>query len=515
MTIETTAAPLTWNCIEQCYCNVNNLPTRPPGNSAKAQFSAMVKEINLDNTADFLLRSKELRDDVRMLGFLLGDTIKRFEGERIFEYVERFRALFKRIHRQADDSARHEVEALLNELDLDAASKVIKAFLTYFDIINIAEQNHRLRRKAQRETAGSIRVDQDSLSGLIGWLETDGIANGTANTGGALNATERAECERLLHELSHLDIEVVFTAHPTEITRRTVLVKQLELARLLYKKDHPPISQRDRRAIDQGLKSVVESLWLTDHVIYFKPSVMDEVRYGVYHFDNVVIDAVLDVHEMLAGACSELERRLGVEPQHRRRFITFGSWIGGDRDGNPFVTTDVTRQTLAYQRTVIINRYARELERLFGDLSQSKNWVPLPEALQRSLTRDAAALPQVAEKYGERYQLEPFRLKLFYIQAKLRNSADHPLPHARVAATEMPGMQQQDKGLCAYRNPEELRDDLVLLKQSLAQSGCSFSLGSLDRMIYMVDIFGFHLAKLDLRQHSGRHLSALDELTKK
>jgi phosphoenolpyruvate carboxylase len=478
----------------------------------------MVKEINVDNTADFLLRSKELRDDVRMLGYLLGDTIKRFEGERIFEYVERFRALFKRIHRQADDSARAEVEALLNELDLDAASKVIKAFLTYFDIINIAEQNHRLRRKAQRETAGSVRVDQDSLSGLIGWLETDGTAGGTdasQTANGGMSLHEREECERLLQVLSHLDIEVVFTAHPTEITRRTVLVKQLELARLLYKKDHPPISQRDRRAIDQGLKSVVESLWLTDHVIYFKPSVMDEVRYGVYHFDNVVIDAVLDVHEMLVGACSELERRLGIMPQHHRRFITFGSWIGGDRDGNPFVTTDVTRQTLAYQRTVILNRYARELERLFGDLSQSKNWVPVPEPLQRSLARDAAALPQVAEKYGERYDLEPFRLKLFYIQAKLRNSVEHPLPHAVTKASEMPPLPQQEKGAYAYRSPNELRDDLILLKQSLSQSRCSFSLNSLDRMIYMVDIFGFHLAKLDLRQHSGRHLSALDELTKK
>lgn len=477
----------------------------------------MVNEINLDSTADFLIRSKQLRDDVRMLGFLLGDTIKRFEGEKIFAYVERFRALFKRIHRESDHSVRAEVEALLNELDLESASKVIKAFLTYFDIINIAEQNHRLRRRAQRETAGSIRVDKDSLSGLLAWLETDGDPDSMEllNPHQNMSSAEREECESLLHVLSHLDIEVVFTAHPTEITRRTVLLKQLELARLLYKKDHPPISQRELRAIDQGLKSVVESLWLTDHVIYFKPSVMDEVRYGVYHFDNVVIDAVLDVHEMLVRACAQLERRLGQEPQHHRRFITFGSWIGGDRDGNPFVTTEVTRQTLAYQRTVIINRYARELERLFGDLSQSKNWVQMPEAFQRSLERDAAALPSVAEKYAERYQLEPFRLKLFYIQAKLRNTVDHPMQHAPAAATEMPSAQPQHQGARAYRSPNELRDDLTLLKESLSQSGCSFSLNSLDRMIYMLDIFGFHLAKLDIRQHSGRHLSALDEVTKK
>ena len=476
----------------------------------------MVKEINLDNTADFLLRSKQLRDDVRMLGYLLGDTIKRFEGEQIFQYVERFRALFKRIHRQSDDSARAQAEELLGELDLDAASKVIKAFLTYFDIINMAEQNHRLRRRAERETAGSVRVDRDSLAALIGWLPTDGIADSTedGSGNGTTNAAERAECQRLLHVLSHLDIEVVFTAHPTEITRRTVLLKQLELARLLYKRDHPPVSQREKKAIEQGLKSVVESLWLTDHVIYFKPSVMDEVRYAVYHFDHVVIDAVLDVHEMLADACTSLERKLGVPAQHCRRFITFGSWIGGDRDGNPYVTSDVTRQTLAYQRTVMINRYVRELETLFSDLSQSKNWVSVPEPLQQSLACDAAALPKVAEKYSQRYQLEPFRLKLFYIQAKLKNAIDHAgLPaHAATEGQTLPG---QDKQSSAYRNPTELRDDLVLLKASLAKSGCSYSLRSLDRMIYMVDIFGFHLAKLDMRQHSGRHVAALDELTKK
>jgi len=477
----------------------------------------MVKEINLDNTGDFLLRSKQLRDDVRMLGYVLGDTIKRFEGEEIFEYVERFRSLFKRIHRQSDDSARAEVEELLGELDLDAATKVIKAFLTYFDIINIAEQNHRLRRRAQRETTGTAHAEPDSLSALFARLESVDCSSQTVNQqhNDGEQSADTAECARMLQILSNLDIEVVFTAHPTEITRRTVLLKQLELARLLYKKDHPPVSQREKSAIEQGLNSVVESLWLTDHVIYFKPSVMDEVRYGVYHFDHVVIDAVLDVHETLVGACTMLEQKLGVVPQHRRRFITFGSWIGGDRDGNPYVTSDVTKQTLAYQRTVIINRYIRELEKLFSDLSQSKNWVVVPETFQHSLAQDAEALPQIADRYSQRYQLEPFRLKLFFIQAKLKNTIENAAQRKHVSKAGEVSPAAHDVQSATYSDAADLRDDLVLLRDSLRQSGCSFSLNSLERMIYMVDIFGLHLAKLDLRQHSGRHLSALDELTRR
>jgi phosphoenolpyruvate carboxylase len=440
-----------------------------------------------ENGDQLLERIKPLRDDVRMLGFILGDTIKRLEGEEVFSYVEQFRSLFKEMHRNKNGAAelnapsQKKLEELLSALDLDTAIKVIKAFLTYFDIINIAEQNHRLRRRAQHDSSGERKYEKDSLSQFFG--------------------DTKLKSEQLLDVLNNLDIEIVFTAHPTELTRRTVMLKQLELAKLLYKRDHPPLSKNEAATIEAGLRSVVESLWLTDHVIYFKPSVNDEVRYGVYHFDHVIIDAVIDVHQALEDECLKLEEALGQSTESNskagRNFITFGSWIGGDRDGNPFVTKDVTLQTLDYQRTVILNRYLKELEGLFNELSQSANWTEKSEALTRSLEQDTLALPAVTEKYAHRYAREPYRLKLLYIQAKLRNTRDHNLEAGQ-----------------SYTRAEQFKAELLEIKDSLFDAGCRDSLRNLSRLIATVDIFGFHLAKLDIRQHSSRHRDALDEITK-
>lgn len=445
-----------------------------------------------------LERIKPLRDDVRMLGFILGDTIKRFEGEEVFGYVEQFRSLFKEMHRNKSiDSelnlANHQkLQELLNALDLDTSIKVIKAFLTYFDIINIAEQNHRLRRRAQHDSSGERKYEKDSLSEFFGG--------------------SNLEPQQLLNVLNNLDIEIVFTAHPTELTRRTVMLKQLELAQLLYKRDHPPLSKHESSAIEAGLRSVVESLWLTDHVIYFKPSVNDEVRYGIYHFDHVVIDAVIDVHQSLEEECKKLEANLNANSEtksktnstnnstnNNRNFITFGSWIGGDRDGNPFVTKDVTLQTLDYQHSVILNRYLKDLERLFNELSQSANWIDQTEAFSRSLEHDSLALPAVTQKYAHRYALEPYRLKLLYIQAKLRNTRDHKIEGTNAEF---------------YSSAAQFKSELRVIKDSLVKAGCRDSLHNLNRLIATVDIFGFHLAKLDIRQHSSRHRDALDEITK-
>ncbi|HEY9777106.1 MAG TPA: phosphoenolpyruvate carboxylase [Planktothrix sp.] len=443
----------------------------------------MHREIDLNSSNDFVTRSRALRDDVRSLGFVLGDTIKRFEGEEIFQHVENLRALFKRIHNQSDASARAQARDLIEKLDLTSATKVIKAFLTYFDLINIAEQNHRLRRLSQRQTA-SETVHDHTLEELFG-------------------AKLEVDPQSLLDVLSRLDIEVVFTAHPTEITRRTVLLKQLELARLLYKRDHPPLSQRQVRSIERGLSGVVESLWLTDHVIYFKPGVLDEVRYGVYHFDHVVIDAIVDVHEMLANFCRVLEQKLGATPRDGRTFITFGSWIGGDRDGNPFVTPEITKQTLAYQKQVILERYLRELEALFNELSQSRNCSVVSSSLAASLAQDGETFPEVKERFVERFELEPFRFKLLYIRAKLTNTLSN---NKNASSAPTPATTH-------YLKPGELADDLTLVRESLRATGCTSSVDRLERFLYMVQIFGFHLAKLDLRQHSIRHLNALDEVT--
>ncbi len=434
-------------------------------------------------------RLKPLRDDVRELGVILGETIKRLEGENVFQHVEKFRKLFRSVHdgNTADIAT---VTKLAHDISYDDAVNVIKSFMTYFDLINIAEQNHRLRRRAQSE---ALKSDELAVDSIPYWFER-------------LQNSDRP-IERIIDRLENLDIQVVFTAHPTEITRRTVLLKQLLIANYLYKRDHPPLSQRERFKIDRAIRGVVESLWLTDHIIYFKPSVMDEVKYGLYHFDHVVVDAVLDVHQQLLDLIKRNRNILPVELL-RKTFITFGSWIGGDRDGNPWVTPETTLNTLEYQRNLILNRYLKDLETLFNDLSHSTNWVSVSDELKRSELDDAKVLPRTAEWMGNRYDKEPFRQKLLFIQAKLRNTVGtkESIAAWTESSTEMP-----EETRSTYKNADELKKDLEVLYRSLLAAGCLESLDSLSRTLNTLEIFQFHLAKLDVRQHSARHLKAIDQ----
>jgi Phosphoenolpyruvate carboxylase len=445
-----------------------------------------------ETLTDLSERNKPLRDDIRMLGFMLGDTIKRLEGEETLAIVEDFRRICKGLHAdEGDDKAalKKELSELIARLDLETAGKIIRAFLCYFDLINIAEQNHRLRRRAEIEWAQKDAAQPESLEALFKRIKETGASD-----------------ERLFEILTSLDIQTVFTAHPTEITRRTVLLKQLEMAGYLFRKDHPPLTTKDRQEIDLGLRSVVESLWLTDHIIYFKPAVMDEVRYGLYLFDTVVIDAIMSVHEQLESKCDELAQKLSMKVPPEITFTTFGSWIGGDRDGNPYVTTDVTIEALSYQRKVILRRYLKELEDLFNQLSHSDNILELSDELHASVDEDAPKFPEIVSRFSVRYRFEPFRLKLLFIQEKLRRTLEHDTD---------PRGERKAVGGDGYESTEDFLKELRLIRKALIAAGCSASLGRVERLIDMVHIFGFHLAKLDIRQHSARHTAALDEVTKK
>ncbi|MBA3995111.1 MAG: phosphoenolpyruvate carboxylase [Cyanobacteria bacterium DS2.3.42] len=424
-------------------------------------------------------RDRPLREDVRLLGSLLGDTIRRFEGDKLFDVVERFRQLSKSVHSEPTPELKKELFDLVESLDAETAGKVIKAFLTYFDLINIAEQNHRVRRRTQREHESNDKPEPDSLTAVFHRME---------------NSNEGKE--KLQSVISQLDVQVVFTAHPTEITRRTVLIKQLELARLLKRRDHPPLSRREAKAVSDDLLKVIESLWLTDHVIYFKPQVMDEVRYGLYHFENVVIRAILDVHHDLVAEMDKLDGQTKWCSLQSRRFITFGSWIGGDRDGNPFVTPEVTVKTMNYQRSLVLKHYLKEMEILFNDLSHSHNWLTLSDEFYASIEQDRLLFPELDERYRDRYRLEEVRQKLLFMQEKLRRALTY----------------ETESG--AYQHHLEFRHDLEIIYSSLEGLGCEASLTSLRKMLYAIDIFGFHLAKLDIRQHSERHLDALDEISR-
>lgn len=422
--------------------------------------------------------NKPLRDDVRKLGGLLGEAIRRIEGEQVYDAVESFRLYCKQIHFGAEtekEEAKKALSALIEVLDFQTAVKVIKAFVVYFDLINIAEQNHRYRRRAQHESGQSAQPQPDSVNELVERLRRGSITSDTiANT------------------LRDLDIQVVFTAHPTEITRRTVLLKQLAVAELLYRRDHPPLTEHEQDSLERRLRDVVETLWLTDHVIYFKPDVFDEVQYGLAHFDHVVFDAVLDVHRTLLVKRRELANEQ-PNADIPSSFIRFGSWIGGDRDGNPYVTPDITQRTLDYHRRLILNRYLSDVKRLSEHLSHSSNWLKLNEEFIQSLESDAQLFPDLAARLETRNVYEPFRQKLQYVWQKLKATLE----------TE-PG---------SYADAAEFRADVVSVYNAMKELKCDSSLRGLQRLLNTIDIFGFHLAKLDLRQNSERHVAALDEIT--
>jgi len=429
-----------------------------------------------DEPWELIERNKPLRDDVRSLGYLLGDTIKSIEGEQLFQIVERLRELAK--GRQTNEASLRQMLELVDSLDSNTARKVIKAFLTYFDLINVAEQNHRVRRRVQREDADTSSFAPGSLPDLFSRLQQD-----------------EASQNQLRKTLDNMDIEIVFTAHPTEITRRTVMSKQLNIAGHLARKGHA-LSLREKQKVNAALKAEVETLWLTDHVIYFKPSVVDEVQYGLSHFEDVVFDAVVDIHDQLYQKWLELS---DIDPNtlpQQKRFITFGSWIGGDRDGNPHVTPDTTYEAIKYQRSLIMRWYQAKLNDLFNELSLSSNWTGKQEELLKSIKQDASKLPYVAERMIDRYRFEPFRQKIRYMQERINLAAQSPA------------------GKGAYTSSKAFRADLELLWITLAAGGYHASLDKLKQLIFCSDIFGFHLAKLDLRQHSAKHLLVLEEISK-
>lgn len=469
-------------------------------------------------------KNRPLRDDIRYLGTLLGDTIRRIDGEHVFAAVEQFRRLTKALHVSSDPVLKAELAALIQSIDFDTGTKVIKAFLTYFDLINIAEQHHRLRRRSQIETEGHSPKQSDSLDAVF---------------------AKGMQAPKTLEEaLQGLDVQVVFTAHPTEITRRTVFLKQLEIARALYRRDHPPHTHRESVAIEESLAAAVETLWLSDHVMYFKPSVMDEVRYGLYHFEHTVIDAVLDVHSELRKKLDALDPNPNYPP---RKFTSFGSWIGGDRDGNPFVTPEITIKALEFQARLIVQKYIKDLDNLFNELCHSDNWIDFDLQFLDALDQEVQLLPEdVQARIKQRLLHEPLRQKVLVMRERLNNLmhaidlgagfcaagvnaeiSDAAIRKAQAITGKYfapplgqvtPAQAIEPKGghthkQLVYENATQFRDDLNQLRANLEKSQLRLGQRSILRVIDSLDIFGFHLAKLDIRQHSGRHLAAMDEVT--
>jgi phosphoenolpyruvate carboxylase len=403
-----------------------------------------------------------LRADIRRLGNLLGESLVRQEGPELLDLVEKVRRL-----------ARSEPAALgrvLEGLDLPTAAKLCRAFGTYFHLANVTEQVHRAR-------AMSIEhLDNGSwLAQAVDRIHESGM-----------DSKEVAEL------VSRVAVRPTFTAHPTEAARRSILSKRRRVAELLETS-----APGDERRADRRIAEVIDLLWQTDELRQDRPEPLDEARNAAYYLDELMLHTVGDVLEDLAEELG----RLGIELPATATPLRFGTWIGGDRDGNPSVTAEVTAEVLVLQHGHAIRDITRLIDDLMQDLSPSAKLVGASDALLESIAADLEALPEIEERVRRINAGEPYRLKGRCIQQRLENT------RVRIATGRVHQAGHD------YLGTSGLLADLQLMRDSLMENrGELPARGRMDRIIRTVSAFGLHLAVLDVREHADAHHHALAQL---
>ncbi|MGI5212126.1 phosphoenolpyruvate carboxylase [Plantactinospora sp. CA-290183] len=407
-----------------------------------------------------------LRADIRRLGRLLGQTLARQEGPPLLDLVEEIRAL-----------VRHDAEAAaqrLGAMDVTTGTKLARAFSTYFHLANITEQVHRSRDlRRQRATHG-------------GWLDQ----------AARLIRERGVPPEEIASAARRLAVRPVFTAHPTEAARRSILSKLRAVADELDAEAAAAIlyGASDEGPANRRLAELLDLLWQTDELRLDRPDPTDEARNAIYYLRDLYAEAAPQVLDDLADTL----RTLGVETAPTARPLTFGTWIGGDRDGNPFVTPQVTRDVLLIQYEHGIQATEAAMESLINEISVSRRLRGVSLDLSASLAKDLDALPEVAARFRRVNAEEPYRLKVRCVKAKLANTRrrlNQGTPH-------LPGRD--------YRGSADLLADLELMRASLARnSGQLTAVGRLASAIRTVAAFGPHLATMDIREHAEAHHAVL------
>ncbi|MBD7970615.1 phosphoenolpyruvate carboxylase [Paenibacillus gallinarum] len=417
-----------------------------------------------------------LRRDVRFLGNILGEVLVHQGGNELLDVVEKIRETSKALRAEYTPELYQEFLSMIKQLDSEKRHQVIRAFAVYFQLVNIAEQNHRIRRKRDYERSAGETVQPGSIEMAVKTLKEKGFG---------YNDVQEI--------LSSLSLELVMTAHPTEAMRRVILDIHKRISEDVMLLDNPILTLREREQLREKLLNEVITLWQTDELRDRKPTVLDEVRNGMYYFHETLFHVLPDVYEELERC---LQKYYPENSWHVPTYLRFGSWIGGDRDGNPSVTSDVTWETLRVQRKLAIREYKRILIELMGNLSFSTNIVNVSEELMASIEEDRK---HVVIKKADiwRNEKEPYRIKLAYMITKLSNVFDESK------------LGQPDR----YDSPEELIRDLKVIDCSLRHHYADYVADTyIKKTIRQVELFGFHTATLDIRQHSQEHENAMTEI---
>jgi phosphoenolpyruvate carboxylase len=424
--------------------------------------------------------------EVRLLGALLGQVITEQAGQEIFELVERLRRAAIDLRRGDDPALRGRVEAELDGLDLGAAEAVISAFSLYFQLVNLAEARGRVRALRRRERSARDGVLEDSVAEAIGRLRRAGRDEA------ALDAI-----------FDRLRITPVLTAHPTEARRRTALIALRRCAVLLERLDDPRLTPSEDREVRRRLREEITLMWRTSDLRSVAPEPLDEVRTVMAVFDATLFTLVPRLYRTTDAALDLLGDRgprTGTRPPRVPAFLRFGSWIGGDRDGNPAVTAEMTERTLRIQADHVLHGYEAVALRLMQTVSAATSSVRVARPLANRLARDAEALPETDRQLRRRFPDEPYRQRFGFIAERLRRT--------RVTLADDTGPRSGH-----YDSAVDLDAELAEIQTALVDDGLArVAWGEVAELRWQLATFGFHLASLEVRQHAAVHRAALAAL---
>ncbi len=426
---------------------------------------------------------KELRSRVKLLGKLVGNVLLKHERPEVFHAVESLRTGFIQLRKRDSEVRRKALVKLINGLEPAVISQVVRAFTLYFNLVNIAEEDylHRLRRNSVQQEGHATWVG--SFHHTLEEFKDQGISVEQLQT----------MCDRLLYK-------PVFTAHPTESRRRTIMDHQREVFKIIDRLTDPRLSQFDRDDLIDALQLQIETLWLTNEVRASKPTVIDEIKMGLHYFQRSLFEAVKGDYRYLERAVLNTygEDDNGNPVVAIPSFIEFGSWIGGDRDGNPFVTADLTRTALRMHAEEILSEHIRLIYRLTQVLTMSTRWFTPSDDFLSGLKQDEALGIKAFDQRRDQFEDEVYRRKLYHMHYRLRKNL--AIIRNQIRNQETPDSEH------AYASADDYLADLYSMRDSLIHHGdFAAANGDLKDTIRIAETFGFHLVSLDLRQESTRH----------
>jgi len=433
-----------------------------------------------------------LSADIHLLGDLLGEVIRRLAGEQAFALEEELRAAARALRELGQGletmpqrfAQARKLCSRLEELDLPALRTLIRSFSIYFDLINLTEQQARIRAIRLRTLCQTPQPLSETPEAALLQLRQRGITG-----------------QQVLDLLGRACLCPVFTAHPSEARRRTILEKLVAISHQLDRLEYVQLLPREREETLAVIAEQVETFWLTDTVRAERPTVLDEVLQSLEIVEDSVLDVVPRIYRRLESA---LRTVYPEQKWHVPSFLRFGSWIGGDRDGHPNVTHAVTPLAIRQQQEMLLRHYLTRVNELGQLLSHSANLLKPGLALLQSLQRDAVLFPGLVPANIQ----EPYRAKCRYIAARLQRSLDYLQelePRWGEEAAPVPAG--------VYLGSKDFHADLMLLAADLEQAGAqAAAAGPVQDLVRLAEVFGMHLLTLDVRQHSGRHVQALEEI---